>query len=239
MTSPLKYIFISGVDEGVDPAVLQDISREYPFVVWDVQLAYGEAYPGHPGMAWTSKLLDLGVSVCCHIRGWFVREMSLRHKKSSSLLAWADFQKFDWVQLNMLDFGSPFTEIFYSAINSLMLSHAYWIFRLPPKSEMFLVQSQWDVPPYLLLDESEGQDISPGVRTYPNLKKIRLTKELVGYFGGFTPNNLNVHVDVIGDESLYPFWLELRDGVRSGTELDLNKVRSVLHTASKYIISEV
>jgi phosphoribosylanthranilate isomerase len=233
-------VTITGADDAVDPNLLDDIGREYPFVEWGILFSKSrEGQPRYPTAQWREKLYwatnDRGeyYTLAAHLCGKSVEAF---------LSSWKHFENEVTLGYNAVQFN------FLTAENKDLIFE----FAKAEKNTVIVQYSQntdillngmfdEDVPPDLkiLLDASGGRGISWQEAGWPDIPEPWASRYDVGYAGGINVDNveqtvfelLQQHKDV--EEGFV--WIDLESGARTEDKFDIDKVLTILDKVDKAV----
>jgi N-(5'phosphoribosyl)anthranilate (PRA) isomerase len=218
----LTRVTITGADDGVDPAELQALSSEFPFVEWGILFSSTRrGLARYPSQEWTLRLTAewsaTPFALSAHLCGSFARFVA-----QQPVLREAAFPRMQFNGVGISDamniVAAPDVEVILQARNELELDGACgYAARTDNVSVLF--------------DVSGGTGQAPTAWLTSLLAGVRL-----GYAGGIGPENVVGVVrelEVINQSS--PFWIDMESGVRTGDVFDLARVRAVLEATAPLV----
>jgi hypothetical protein len=205
MSATLSCVTLTGADEAVDPAELEDIRKKYPVVEWAILLAPGHMGKSrHPGREWIEEFLETckgrkSLHLCFNAISSFVAG-------EAPIMALA--KQFNRIQLNFASLANlPDSEALDEAIRSfhhpVILQHGRGSAKLLARLSAPNRQ--------VLFDESGGTGKLPEQwpQPLPNVK--------CGYAGGLKPDNLRYQLPKIFKAAgKSEFWIDMESGIRDG-----------------------
>lgn len=224
----LRYVSITGADDGVAVGDLNALAEEYSFVEWAILLLPEEAgAPRAPTFEWIRgfKAGYRGKHKAMHLCGGALRGFVEGRADILDLMT-----GFHRIQLN-LEFGA--VEGTYDPARLLARIQAHQEFD-------FIIQytdKRADMLPALaalpnhaiLFDASAGRGVAPEGWPAP------IPGHFCGYAGGINPGNVAGHIEKIRAAGAVDTWIDMESGVRTDNRFDLDKVREVLKIARPYI----
>lgn len=215
-------VTITGADDDVDPAALEDLSREFPFVEWGIlRSTKREGTPRYPSRKWVRAVLRLADinRISLHLCGEDARQAQRGIFNSV-------VQLFNRIQINGYKLADGPIGLKQGASQ---LAHGVTLI-LPFNDEANAVSVATDAATIpgaeILFDPSGGRGVEPfRWATAPALVR-GVVDVRMGYAGGIGPDNV---VDVLRDIGpVRPTWIDMESGVRTDDKFDLAKVRRVL-----------
>jgi hypothetical protein len=219
----LTRVTISGADDGVDPARLAALSREFPFVEWGI--LYSKKREGesrYPSEDWRMELGLLrkrtGMTLAFHLCGEASRDTLSGSRRWVGMMAGRGPFR---VQLN--GYTPIATEL------QPLRPDIEWILQV--RSESALQSAAHDarrLDASALFDPSGGRGIEPF--SWPCAPfGLRM-----GYAGGINPDTVLGVLEAIGPVSR-DFWIDMESGVRTDDRFDLRKARLVLERTAPLV----
>lgn len=225
----LKYVAITGADDGVSVEELNGVSEEFPFVEWALLfMPESMGKERFPSETWLEDFVAgyKGAHRAIHLCGSAflgfvggdsgVREVMKRFRRIQLNLEFGDVDgKYDSRELVARIKASPGVE---------------FIVQYTEKRQDLLPALK-SVPNHsLLFDASAGSGVLPGSWPAP------LAGHTCGYAGGLRPENIRENIGkiarTVGD---YETWIDMESGVRTDDDrFDLAKVRQVLSIAAPW-----
>ncbi len=218
----LSYCTITGADDAVDPARLEAISHQYPFVEWAILCSPDHAgKPRYPRAEWVKGFhaacpdVHKATHLCYSALTGFINgdEAILSHVAA-----------FPRIQLNI----SPDSDV--ATIDPVALMRQ--VARQPDKQ--FILQYN-ERTRHLLIEGAPSNlavllDASAGTGVRPDSWPPPLPGRLCGYAGGIGPDNIGETLDSLS--GIVPTgsrtWIDMESRARTNDQLDLNKVLAVL-----------
>ena len=240
-------VAIAGVDEGVSPELLAELSRKYPFVEWSV------LYKGRfdeekrerncfPRIEWIQKLVDetkrfqaetgSPMKLSLHLCGLAVNELIGRHDEWNALKeVWDLLPYFQRIQINAV----------YSHLEKPLETIPDSLRKLP-YSPQFIIQIKGNEENNKVYDIlcSEGFDTVPlhdrsGGQGLECEWQLPIGK-YCGYAGGLRPENLENNLLAIARVTNgHPIYIDLQSGVREKGLFSIARAEQVLTIAQKWI----
>lgn len=220
MSQPIG-VTITGADDNVDPQMLVDLSKEFPFVEWGILLSISrEGTPRYPSNAWMDALGFLvgpdDAAISAHCCGRFARDIVAGRAALGGLSP-----MFCRAQINGYEPGAT-KHLGDADSDREIILQCGKLADLP-----LLVADAINIcNASILLDASEGHNVEATSWARPTAT-VKL-----GYAGGIGPHNVTAVLDQLGDGA--PFWIDMESGVRTDDQFDLVKVRSVLEQVTAW-----
>lgn len=220
----LRYVSMTGADDAVDVAALNDVAQEFPFVEWAILLmpeTFGQARS--PSAAWIEgfKAAHRGRHRAMHLCG-------------SALLGFVEGRRdildlmtgFYRIQLN-LEFGDVEGRYDPQALLARMQVHQEFDFIIQYTDKRAgMLPALAELPNHaILFDASAGRGVAPADWPAP------IEGHFCGYAGGINPGNVADHIKKIAAVGADDTWIDMESGVRTDDHFDLDKVRAVLNIA--------
>lgn len=238
----LQYVTLTGADNGIRPADLVAISKDYPIVEWGILFSQNKsAVPRYPSFDWVLDLLKATepiadkVNLAAHLCGKWVDD-ALKGRGTF----WDDQQmdRFQRYQLNLSQdriLSLPKATLLFDAILRDCKSWRCMVggdySRIDVDCDFFRKNRI-----YPLIDASGGRGICPDAWPAPYPCEDKSQWIHVGYAGGLSPDNLQDQLgkieQVAGD---HPIWIDMESGIRTGDNFDLKKCVLVLQTVMDWI----
>jgi phosphoribosylanthranilate isomerase len=226
-------VTITGADDEVNPQILDEIGRDFPFVEWGILFSKSrEGQPRYPTAAWREKMYwatnDRGeyYNLAAHLCGKSVDAFlaSYGHLENEVTMG------YNAIQFNRLTAENK-DQIFQVAAdgNSTVIVQY-------SKNTDILLNGLFDedVPEDLLilLDASGGKGISWQEEGWPDIPEPWATRLAVGYAGGINEDNIEQTVFELvqshKDIKNGGIWIDLESGARTEDKFDIDKVLRIL-----------
>ena len=225
----LKYVAITGADDGVTVDELNALAREYPFVEW--ALLYMPERAGEkrfPSAAWLKDFAThyKGAHKAMHLCGGAF--LGFIANDPSILKTMKGFRR---IQLN-LEFGNVDGKYDPQKLLAQVKAHPEFEFVIQyTDKRKNLLPALAEIPNHaLLFDGSAGAGVLPGSWPAP------LSGHFCGYAGGLRPENVKENIEKIASAAGdYATWIDMESGVRTDDNFDLAKVRQVLSVAAPWV----
>ena len=226
----LKYVAITGADDGVTVEDLNALQKEYPFVEW--ALLYMPERAGEKRFPSEKWLQDFsthykGAHRAMHLCGGAF--LGFVENDPAILKTMKGFRR---IQLN-LEFGDVDGKYDPQKLIEQIRAHPEHEFVIQyTEKRKNLLPVLATIPHHaILFDGSAGAGVLPGAWPAP------LSGHFCGYAGGLRPENVKDNIEKIaktaGD---YETWIDMESGVRTDDRFDLAKVRQVLAIARPWVI---
>lgn len=224
----LKYVAITGADDGVSVDDLNAVARDHSFVEW--ALLYMPERAGQkrfPSEKWIADFTThyKGTHRAMHLCGGAFLDFSVGKTPAA-------MKGFKRIQLN-LEFGNVEGQYDPQKLMAQIAAHPEheFVIQYTEKRKSLLPALEKIQNHALLFDGSAGSGVLPGVWPAP------LTGHFCGYAGGLQPENIEENIDKIaraaGDRET---WIDMESGVRTDDKFDLAKVRQVLSIAAPWVL---
>ena len=225
-------VTITGADDGVDPIVLDEIGREFPFVEWGILFSKSrEGEPRYPTAAWRERFYwatnDRGeyYTTAAHLCGKSVDAFlaSYGHLQNEVTMG------YNAIQFNRLtaENKDQIFQVAADAQSTVIVQYS--------KNTDILLNGLFDedVPEdlFILLDDSGGKGISWKQTGFPNIPEPWASRMAVGYAGGVNEDNIEelvlglIHCNKDSNGGL---WIDLESGARTEDKFDIDKVIRIL-----------
>ncbi len=226
----LKYVAITGADDGVRVEDLNAIAREYPHVEW--ALLYMPERAGQkrfPSGQWLNDFRAhyKGMHKAMHLCGSAFLDFAAG--KPETLTVMKGFRR---IQLN-LEFGNVDGKYDPQKLIEQIKAHSEheFVIQYTDKRKNLLPVLEKIPNHALLFDGSAGAGVLPGSWLAP------ISGHFCGYAGGMRPENIKDNIEKIakaaGD---YTTWIDMESGVRTDDNFDLEKVRRALTIAAPWVM---
>lgn len=225
----LKYVAITGADDGVKVDDLNTLQKEYPFVEW--ALLYMPERAGEKRFPSAQWLKDFsanykGAHKAMHLCGSAFLDFAAGKPEVLDVM-----KGFKRIQLN-LEFGNAGDKCDLQKLLEQIKAHPEheFVIQYTDKRKNLLPALEKIQNHALLFDGSAGAGVLPGSWPAP------LSGHFCGYAGGLKPENIKDNIEKIaaaaGD---YTTWIDMESGVRTDDNFDLGKVRQVLSIAAPWV----
>ncbi len=241
----LTRVTITGADDGVSPADLISLSREFPFVEWAIlgsktrrgtpryptdhwmdgwmEARLGEPVDFHWAVHLCGELSRRALSACQRVRGWL---HTLARPAYSTPRA--QLNGFSEYRLPMLALAEqmPGWEFILQCENFAATHEAEKLHQQHPNVS-------------ILWDASGGRGIDDGWDDIPCPTSADGPR--YGWAGGVTVENIESKIEKVLTQNDLPalrdaeFWLDLESGCRTEERFDLNKARRILELAKPFV----
>jgi hypothetical protein len=225
----LTRVTITGADDGIAPAELAALSREFPFVEWGVLFSINrQGSRRYPSYAWIGRLLALRgsahIRLSAHLCGQLARETALGG------ITHGIQAEFGRIQLNGYEsLGWPF-------VDAIRATEAEFILQV--REESALKAAAVDAR---RIDRGRGSilyDISGGKGVEIAFFPPPPAGVCMGYAGGIKPATVAEVPGALRSMSAN-YWIDMESGVRSADDrFDLGLVRQALVNVQPYVGSE-
>lgn len=233
-------VTITGADDNVDPEILDEIGREYPWVEWGILFSKSsEGQPRYPTPQWRERFYW-----ATYNRGnYYTLAAHLCGKSVDTFLASYNFFEnevtmgFDAIQFNKLtaenkDQIFTFAEERGSRHDIILQYNKHTDVLL---NGMFEEEVPRDLK--ILLDASGGKGISWQEEGWPDAPEPFISRLDVGYAGGIDESNVEQAVFQIlqmnKDVKEGFAWIDLESGARTDNEFDVDKVLRILEIVNQ------
>jgi len=226
----LKYVAITGADDGVSVEDLNAVARDFPFVEWALLLMPERTGQNRfPSKKWLKDFAGhyKGAHKAMHLCGSAF--LGFIENKPGILETMKGFRR---IQLN-LEFGDVDGKYDPKKLIAQIKTHPDFEFVIQyTEKRRDLLATLRQIPNHaILFDGSAGRGVSPQQWPAP------LAGHFCGYAGGLRPENVLENIEkiaqVAGD---YETWIDMESGVRTDDRFDLAKVRQVLSLASRWVM---
>jgi hypothetical protein len=241
----LDRVTITGADVSIEPLVLAEASKEYPFVEWGILFGTAMGGPRFPTHQWVKDLVQVkaqnkDMKLSAHLCGRFVRDIVLEGSLSFKSIYPQFWEIFDRIQLNFHGRWHKASEGFMKLLPQFKGKQLIFQIDGVNDSTWWSSKAYGDCVPFF--DASHGAGISPEEwpKPYPGAYN--------GYSGGLGPDNLATEIPKILKLASGPSeaaddkhcWVDMETKVRSkdDTQFRLDKVRACLSAAAPFINKE-
>jgi len=226
----LKYVAITGADDGVKIDDLNAVARDHPFVEW--ALLYMPERAGQnrfPSEKWLADFTAhyKGAHRAMHLCGGAF--LGFAENRKDVLGAMKGFRR---IQLN-LEFGNVEGKYDPEKLIAQVRAHPEFEFVIQyTDKRKNLLPVLKEIPNHaLLFDGSAGTGVLPGRWPAP------LAGHFCGYAGGLRPENIRENIEKIAQAAGdYETWIDMESGVRTDDKFDLAKVRQVLSISAPWVL---
>lgn len=239
--STVKMVSIAGVDESVDPKVLVQVSKAFPFVEWGVLLSHSRmGTPRYTSMKWIESLLLSAVFVghipklSLHLCGDVSRKT--QSGDLSSVLPLVAPQRphgFQRVQINgLLDDVRLDALAVDDTLDLEFILQAKSAEHLQQIAKEVIDRNERGDNMSLLLDASGGRGVPVDMATVEDQVGSIDRSVKIGLAGGIGPDNIDKALEVADLASMT--WVDMESGVRTADRFDLAKALTVLRKANNW-----
>lgn len=229
----LRYVTVTGLDDGSDLIDILNISKKYPFVEWGVLASesyagYKPRYPHYPVFRDLAKCKNVlpQINLSLHVCGPYLR--NIIHNGN-----WKVFDdlnnidninitnSFSRIQLNLSNMIDEIQESFFESLKKINQEIILQLKSVEGNEELIekCKKNAWIS---VIFDASGGKGKLPEV--WPN------PIENCGYAGGLTLENVEEQLylirDLVGNNN--SIWIDAETGLRTYDEFDLIKVEEFL-----------
>lgn len=228
----IRYVTITGADNNTPLEELRQLSNEFPFVEWAILFSQAKVgVPRFPDLSWVYQLLDSaeGMNLSAHLCGKWVDDAF-----KFGRVTFFEGQRTEPFQRTQFNCNrgrlqqAMESEVFKQAVWKLARFKQVIIGGNYTGVESFWLGGEVAAP---LFDASGGRGVK--TKIWPPLFEEEGATIFCGYAGGLGPDNIVEEIrrieEVVGDHEI---WIDMETRVRSGDELDLGKVRTVLETVA-------
>jgi phosphoribosylanthranilate isomerase len=238
-------ITITGADDKVDPLILDEIGKEYPFVEWGILFSKSrEGQPRYPTAEWREQFYwatyhrgdeyTIAAHLCGNSVDVFLSSYSFFENEVT--------MGFDAIQFNKLTAGNK-DSIFKFAKErgdkqDIILQYN------DNTNTLLNGMFENEVPSSIkiLLDASGGKGISWQDKGWPDVPEPFSSRHHIGYAGGINEHNVEQAVDEVlkmNKDVVEGFaWIDLETGARTDDGFDIDKVIRILEKVKKVKQSE-
>lgn len=232
----LDCVTITGIDDGVDLSVIDDLSARFDFVEWGVLLSTDrKGTPRYPSDRWLAELTNtffgkydnsFAAHLCGSLCERFV-ETSGETYLTGELIEFSKPRFFSRIQINSYPRWTP---VQINALASRLLGYADLIVPIPTDDVLERAKQTFLENVEFLYDRSRGRGIVP--IEWPRIE----INGPVGFAGGISPDNVREALDTLTarPEDRF-FWIDMESGVRIDDRFDPERVESVLTIAKDYL----
>jgi len=228
----IKTVTITGVDNGVYPAALVELSQEFPFVEWGILLSSSrERTKRYPDNIWLEQLVNVGKSLRLsgHFCGAYVKEIL----KGEDTFPYREvFNRLNRVQLNFKGINGLDAQPRQGFFELMRRWNKEVIFQMTGENgHLFHMADVRGIKISLLFDASGGEGRSPASWPVPQRGVF------CGYAGGLGPENLRLQLQKIAEATgNAEIWIDAESGLRSGDDVfDIEKARAFLKIAKEWV----
>lgn len=239
---PLTCVTITGADDATSIEELVALCEEFPFVEWGILVGYHEGCERFPSQDWITNLVSAREGMCNHMRlslhicGRHLRDIA---SGRSTLGDWLGPQLYAFQRVQLNWHGERQSQQCSENVLSAFckLDGFGWdptlIFQLDGVNDDLYLAASRRFACCGLFDRSHGAGVVPN--EWPQCS----TDIACGWAGGLGPENLADEIPKISSKA-WPamnFWIDMETRVRSGSSLDIAKVRQCLDIAKPFIVS--
>lgn len=226
----IKYVTFTGIDRQTDLSRLERLQRQYGFAEFGILYSHkwrekGERYPEPAFIREVAKHGRLNLSI--HLCGTIARQML-----EGEVEAFYDSIGCDWPVFNRHQLNIAVSDFENKTIKQLQDIRFHNTI-IQVKSEDVcrkLLERVDNFRISYLVDPSGGKGLES------SFTHVKSEKNLVGYAGGITPENVGQKIfSLISNDSDQEFWIDMESRVRTNNKFDIDKVEQVLKTVSKYV----
>lgn len=225
----LKYVAITGADDGVKVEELNALQNEYPFVEW--ALLYMPERAGEKRFPSEKWLKDFsanykGAHRAMHLCGGAFLDFAAGKPEILNVM-----KGFRRIQLN-LEFGNVDGKYDPQKLIKQIKAHPEHEFVIQyTEKRKNLLPVLATIPNHaILFDGSAGAGVLPGSWPSP------LAGHFCGYAGGLKPENIKDNIEKIAKAAgAAETWIDMESGVRTDDNFDIGKVRQVLSIARPWV----
>jgi phosphoribosylanthranilate isomerase len=233
-------VTITGADDKVDPEILDEIGREFPWIEWGILFSKSsEGQPRYPTAKWRERFYW----ATYHRGEYYTLAAHLCGKSVDTFLASYDIFEnevtmgFDAIQFNKLTLENR-QHIFRFA-EERGDKHDI-ILQYNSSTDILLNGMYEDEVPHdikILLDASGGKGISWQEEGWPDAPEPFISRLDIGYAGGINEDNVEQAVFEIlqmnKDVKEGFAWIDFESGARTDDEFDVDKVIRILEIVKK------
>ena len=200
-----KFITFTGIDERTDLIAAYNLARKYP-IEWGVLYSPSSSgkKPRYPSTSLVLQVPNVLDRTAIHLCGAAARSQNDMEYMSDI------YDTFGRVQINLPDDK-------YNLPNIQQMASMSKVIVQSRDNEKF-DHAKFGHDANLLFDKSGGKGEKSNV--YPTASP----RKLVGYAGGFTPDNV---AEFVSNPPTERYWIDMESGVRTDDWLDLNKCEAV------------
>jgi hypothetical protein len=236
---PLTRVTITGADDKTPINELRRLTDQYPFVEWGILIGsrHTERFPSD---VWIRTLVEekqqggTAMHLSLHCCGSILKSIQDGNSPFMDKIGYA-FYSFGRVQLNF--HGASLQDHSESILKSFCRTSEHWdpeiICQADGINEHQIKACMRKFACSYLFDCSHGGGVLPS--DWPPAR----SDAACGWAGGLGPDNLEEHLPRINSRAFAAlgYWVDMESRVRSGQELDLEKVERCLQIAQKFMRS--
>lgn len=226
----LKYVSITGADDEVQVADLNEIADAHPYVEWAILLMPERmGQKRFPSADWIRNFADAykGAHKAMHLCGGAFLGFIDNDPEILGLM-----RGFRRIQLN-LEFGNVAGKFDLAKLLAQIRAHPEFEFVIQyTEKNRDLLPRLRDLPNHaILFDQSAGRGVAPDSWPAP------IAGHFCGYAGGLNPDNIGRHLAAIAQAAgAAETWIDMESGVRTDDRFDLKKVGTILTAAAPFTV---
>ena len=225
----VNKVTVTGADDNTSVEELKSLSEKYPFVEWGILFsAHKEGSHRYPSKEKISEIKNSGLQLSAHFCGWYAKE--ILERQNFSLID--NLPEFSRVQLNYNFSNSSMWNLIPLIEYTKNHPEKSIILQWNKSNKPFLqLEAHQSLPPNInfLYDSSGGRGVDIAYIQEPFIN-------YTGYSGGLKPTNIKGCLECIEEHnSIKDVWIDMETGVRTGDNLDIDKVEQVLLICDKHI----
>lgn len=227
----LTRVTLTGADETVEPRILCDLSRIYPFVEWGILIGSQDGKHRFPSSQWIATLLQKRrpeMQLSLHICGKHLRDIA----KGEALDFTLNYPHFQRCQLNW--HAEPQGEIAHNIVGAFKEMQGTWqpeiIFQLDEANDHLALECS-----RTSLKVAGLHDMSHGAGKLPESWLPSFHKFPIGYAGGLGPENLAEELPKILEVAQGDIWIDMETKLFDGLQFSFTKCLQVLEFTKNFI----
>jgi phosphoribosylanthranilate isomerase len=239
----LRYVTVTGIDDGTNLLDFLTIAKKYPFVEWGVLIydslpSHKSRYPNYDVFRDLAKCKNVlpQINLSLHVCGPYLRKII--HNGDWKVFDDIDINSidnitssFNRVQLNLSNMIGEIQEPFFESLKNINQEIILQLKSVEGNEELIEKCSK-NAKISVLFDASGGKGKLP--EKWPNSIKN------CGYAGGLTPDNVKEQLclikNLVGDNG--PIWIDAESSLRSYDEFNLIKVEEFLINSLPFVEKE-
>ena len=233
------FVTITGADDEVDLAFLDDMMSKYPHVEWGILLSQTrKGTPRYPSDLWLARLTDtfytkFDRSFSAHLCGSMCERLINEGPeiyRTGELVEHSMPGFFTRLQLNSFPEMCDKTDRINAIASALRPGLIEIILPVPNEKVEMACQRTFLDNVSKLYDGSRGTGVEPSEWPQTDFPGY------VGFAGGLDPDNIKRTLDVLcsRDDDRH-FWLDLETGARTDDKFDTKKVEHILRITAEYV----